>query len=182
MHRHFGWHDHRRGSRHGFGGMGGGRGRGGPRLGRFLEHGDLRFVLLALIEEAPAHGYELIRTLEARSGGVYRPSPGVIYPTLSLLEDEGFVVQAQGQGARKLYEITPEGRQALEPQRPAVAAVFARMGEGGDDAGRYRIRRAMENVKTALKLRAARGLDEAQTEAICAILDEAAGRIEKVAP
>ena len=92
------------------------------------------------------------------------------------------MVQAQGQGARKLYEITPEGRQALEPQRSAVAAVFARMGEGGDDAGRYRIRRAMENVKTALKLRAARGLDEAQTEAICAILDEAAGRIEKVAP
>lgn len=187
MHRHFGWanHDHRRRSRHGFGGMegtgyGGGRGRRGPRLGRFLEHGDLRFVLLALIEEAPAHGYELIRTLEARTGGVYRPSPGAIYPTLALLEDEGFVAQAEGSGARKLYEITAAGLAALEPQRPAVAAVFARMGETGDDAGRYKVRRAMENVKTALKLRAARGLDESQAEAVAAILDEAAGRIERL--
>src|SRR5471032_3701859 len=67
-----------------------GRHRGG-RVGRFLEHGDLRFVVLAMIAEQPRHGYELIKELEDRTGGAYRPSPGVIYPTLSLLEDEGFI-------------------------------------------------------------------------------------------
>lgn len=184
--RHFGHHPHRaRHSRHGVGGHGGGHGashgrRGGPRLGRFLEHGDLRFVLLALVEEAPSHGYELIRTLEERTGGAYRPSPGAIYPTLALLEDEGFVAQSQGSGARKLYEITPAGREALEPQRPSVAAIFARMNETGDEVGRHKVRRGMENVKTALRLRASRGLSEAEAEAVAAILDEAAGKIERV--
>jgi DNA-binding PadR family transcriptional regulator len=186
MYGHFGFHPHRaRHSRHGMGGHGvgreGGHGRrGGPRLGRFLEHGDLRFVLLALVEEAPSHGYELIRTLEERTGGAYRPSPGAIYPTLSLLEDEGFVAQSQGSGARKLYEITPAGREALESQRPSVAAIFARMNETGDEVGRHKVRRGMENVKTALRLRASRGLSEAEAEAVAAILDEAAGKIERV--
>ncbi|MDP1872732.1 PadR family transcriptional regulator [Phenylobacterium sp.] len=185
MYGHFGSHPHRaRHSRHGVGGHGGhgdGHGRrGGPRLGRFLEHGDLRFVLLALVEEAPSHGYELIRTLEERTGGAYRPSPGAIYPTLALLEDEGFVAQSQGSGARKLYEITPAGLEALAPQRPSVAAIFARMNETGDEVGRHKVRRGMENVKTALRLRASRGLSETEAEAVAAILDEAAGKIERV--
>ena len=135
QHHHEG-HEHR--SRHPWGGLGmrGGweRGRGGGRggrIGRLLEHGDLRFVLLALIEEQPRHGYELIKELEERTGGAYRPSPGVIYPTLSLLEDEGFVRPASPEAARKLYEITPEGAAALAQNRASVDAVFGRMAEAG---------------------------------------------------
>src|SRR6202012_4155405 len=110
----------------------GGRGGGGPRggrIGRLLEHGDLRFVLLALIAEQPRHGYELIKELEDRTGGAYRPSPGVIYPLLAMLEDEGFIRPAQAEGGRKLFEITPEGQTALEENRAGVDAVFSRMAE-----------------------------------------------------
>ena len=122
MHRHHdfhGGHEHR--GRHPWashmaahiGGRGPqGRHRGG-RIGRFLEHGDLRFIVLALIAEQPRHGYELIKELEDRTGGAYRPSPGVIYPTLALLEDEGFIRPAAGEAGRKLYEATDEGRAAL---------------------------------------------------------------------
>src|SRR3954468_17868976 len=91
-----------------------GRGRGGRRLGRLLEHGDLRFVILALLAEQPRHGYELIKELEERTGGAYRPSAGVIYPTLALLEDEGFIRPVTGEAGRKLYEATDEGREALK--------------------------------------------------------------------
>src|SRR3954467_15601285 len=90
-----------------------GRHRGG-RIGRFLEHGDLRFLVLALLAEQPRHGYELIKELEDRTGGAYRPSPGVIYPTLALLEDEGFIAPSAGDSARKLFEVTDAGREALK--------------------------------------------------------------------
>ena len=82
-------------SRHGWGGRHGaghhGEGHEGRRgrFGRFFGHGDLRFVLLAMLEEQARHGYDLIKALEERTGGAYRPSPGVVYPTLALLEDEG---------------------------------------------------------------------------------------------
>src|SRR5687767_4994819 len=105
MHRHFAGRHYR--SRHGWGGHFG-HGRRG-RFGRFFEHGDLRFVILALLEEQPRHGYELIKELEERTGGAYRPSAGVIYPTLALLEDEGAVRPSGGETGRKLYEITETG-------------------------------------------------------------------------
>src|SRR3954471_23552934 len=83
------------------------RGHGrGRRLGRLLEHGDLRFVILALLTEQPRHGYELIKELEERTGGAYRPSAGVIYPTLAMLEDEGLVRPVGGEAGRKLFEPT----------------------------------------------------------------------------
>src|SRR3954451_24993938 len=88
-----------------------GRGRG-RRLRRLLEHGDLRFIVLALIAEQPRHGYELIKELEDRTGGAYRPSPGVIYPTLALLEDEGFIRPTSPDASRKLFEATDTGREA----------------------------------------------------------------------
>src|SRR4051812_6646759 len=103
MHRHFLGDGFRR-SRHGWGGRhaeGGDRhgerheGRR-SRFGRFFEHGDLRFVMLALLDEQPRHGYELMKELEERTGGAYRPSPGVVYPTLALLEDEALIRQSDG--------------------------------------------------------------------------------------
>ncbi|WP_374573516.1 PadR family transcriptional regulator [Phenylobacterium sp.] len=194
MHRHFSKHRERF-ARHGFGGrmgdefMGGGRMRGGPggrrggRLGRLLEHGDLRFVILALLADKPAHGYELIRALEERTGGAYRPSPGVIYPTLSLLEDEGFVRQTGADGGRKAYEITDEGRKALDGARGAVDAVFARMDEAAAHSSdaRPKLHRAMQNLGLALRLRMQRGdVTEEQVDAIAAAIDEAAGKIERI--
>src|SRR4029453_19600338 len=98
MHRHFTEGRFHRG-RHAWGGrMGHGEGREhrGRGFGRFFGHGDLRIVILAMLEEQPRHGYELMKELEERTGGAYRPSPGVVYPTLALLEDEGSIRQAAG--------------------------------------------------------------------------------------
>jgi len=191
MHRH---HHHfegreRRG-RHPWGGHGHhggeGRGRGGPRggrIGRLLEHGDLRFVVLALLDEQPRHGYELIKELEDRTGGAYRPSPGVIYPTLSLLEDEGFVRQVGAETGRKLYEATDAGRAALEQNRANVDAVFGRMAQAaeGSETSRPRIARAMGNLSLALKLRLSRANPTPEElDRIVALIDEAAAAIEKV--
>src|SRR5215471_19962072 len=108
---------HRHGDRHARGGMfgmGGGRfrhgsGGRGVRIGRVLDHGDLRYVLLRLIAEKPRHGYELIKAIEEKFGGMYSPSPGVIYPTLILLEELGHLRPETGGGAKKLYSITEEG-------------------------------------------------------------------------
>lgn len=189
MHRRFHNECHERRSRHPWGGhgMGGGFGRGGggrgSRVGRFLEHGDLRFVLLALIEEQPRHGYELIKALEERTGGAYRPSPGVVYPTLSLLEDEGFIRPAAGESARKLYEITEPGGEALEQNRSSVAAVFARMADAAkrSDATTPRVGRAMANLGMALQQRlSGPTVTPEALDRIVALIDETAAAIEKV--
>jgi len=167
---------------HGRGGRGGWDGMRGPRIGRLLEHGDLRFVLLALIEEQPRHGYELIKELEARTGGAYRPSPGVVYPTLSLLEDEGFVRPGAGDGGRKLYEITDEGRSALEDNRAGVEAVFGRMAEAAARSGETgpRVGRAMANLGMALQHRlSGPALPPETLDRIVELIDQAAAAIEK---
>lgn len=185
MHRH---HHHAgpwaRFSRHPFGhGFGPGMRHGRrDRIGRMLEHGDLRHVLLAFLAERPRHGYDLMRELEARTGGAYRPSPGVVYPTLSMLEDEGLIRQAGGESGRKLFELAEPGREALERSRPLVDAIFQRMDEAASASALTspRVIRAMENLKTALRLRLSAGpVSEAQIEAIAAALDEAAARVER---
>ncbi|MBI3517635.1 MAG: PadR family transcriptional regulator, partial [Proteobacteria bacterium] len=112
-----------------FGG-GHGRHRHGPRGGRFFERGDLRYVLLHLISERPRHGYELITAIEEKFGGMYSPSPGVIYPTLTLLEELGYVrPEAEVGATKKLYAITEEGRAFQAANRPLVDAILARMAE-----------------------------------------------------
>ena len=190
MHRHHHWKDHRehRGRGPFGGGFGhggehwGGRGRGGPRIGRLLEHGDLRFVILALLKDKPSHGYELIRALEERTGGAYRPSPGAIYPTLSLLEDEGFARPAGEEGGRKAYEITEAGIEALERNKAGVDAVFARLDEAAESSPRSspRVARAMQNLAMALRMSLqGERADEAKIDAIVAAIDEAAARVEK---
>lgn len=86
----------------------GGRGRGFGREGR-RQRGDIRTALLALLAEEPGHGYDLIGRLDERSGGAWRPSPGSVYPTLQLLEDEGFARSVERDG-KKVYEVTDAGR------------------------------------------------------------------------
>ena len=172
------------------------RGQDGPRLGRgwhqrggrsglgrIFAHGDLRLVILNLIAEKPRHGYEIIKAIEERVGGAYSPSPGVIYPTLTLLEELGLVtVGTTNEGAKKLHEITPEGRAYLEANRSSLDGLLARMEEanrmqGGGPAPQ--ILRAMENLKLALRLRLSRGpLSAEQVDAIAAALDGAATNVE----
>ena len=124
-------HGHRGGRhRHGFfdeGGRGGrdGFGRGGG--GRFFGPGDLRMLLLWLIGEKPRHGYELIKAVEQLVGGAYSPSPGSVYPILSLLEDMGQIEGASSEGAKKLFRITDEGRKVLGQELPAVEGLLSRM-------------------------------------------------------
>src|SRR4029077_2035799 len=101
----------------------------GGRLGRFFDHGDLRYVLLHLIAEKPRHGYELIKAIEEQFGGAYSPSPGVIYPTLTLLEELGYLHPESAEGTRKLYSITAEGTAFLNANRPLVDAILGRMAE-----------------------------------------------------
>src|SRR6516164_7435411 len=140
----------RRYARHGFGlgGRFGGHQRGGRggRLGRVFDQGDLRYVLLQLISEKPSHGYELIKAIEEKFGGMYSPSPGVIYPTLTLLEELGYLRAETGGGTKKLYSLTEEGANFLASNRATVDAILDRMAEasrayGGGPAPE--IRRAM---------------------------------------
>ncbi|HEX6038808.1 PadR family transcriptional regulator [Longimicrobium sp.] len=109
---------------------GGPFGPGGPQRGRMFGHGDLKFVVLNLLAEKPRHGYEIIRELEARFAGAYSPSPGTVYPTLSLLEDMGYARSTAEEGSsRKVYEITDEGRKYLEENRSLVDEIFDRVDE-----------------------------------------------------
>ena len=158
-----------------------GRHRAG-RVGRFLEHGDLRFVVLALIAEQPRHGYELIKELEDRTGGQYRPSPGVIYPTLSLLEDEGFIRPVETEGGRKLFEVTQAGKDALAQNQAGVDAVFGRMDEAsrGSRMGGARVGRAMANLGMALGQRMRRDISDAEIDRIIAMIDDTAAAVEKI--
>jgi DNA-binding PadR family transcriptional regulator len=156
--------------------------RGG--LGRFFAQGDLRLVILHLIGEKPRHGYEIIKAIEESVGGAYSPSPGVIYPTLTLLEELGYVTVSAGEGNKKLHEITEQGRAFLEANRRTLEALLARMAEVGRTHGggpAPQVVRAMENLRLALRLRLARGpLTEAEAAAIAAALDAAATSVERV--
>lgn len=109
----------------GFGGMG-----DGIRLGRMLAGGDLRLVALYLIEEQPRHGYDLIKAIEEKSAGFYSPSPGVIYPALTYLEEAGYATSAS-EGNKKAYAITPEGKAHLDENRASIAAILEQLGKIG---------------------------------------------------
>ncbi len=132
----------RRGRFGGFGGRhgGGAGGEGGEdlmRARRMLAQGDLRLVALALIAEAPRHGYEIIKLLEEKTSDWYSPSPGIVYPTLTYLEEAGYVTAAT-EGAKKLYTITDEGRAYLESNRDLVDVVLDRLAALGERVNRWR--------------------------------------------
>jgi DNA-binding PadR family transcriptional regulator len=137
--------------------------------------------MLELIAQAPRHGYELIKSIEDKVAGAYSPSPGVVYPTLTLLEEMGFATVASTDGARKLYAITAEGQAHLDANRATLDAIAARMKQIGDgrDANAPQIERAVENLRTALRLRLERGLKDGDGQAIADALDAAAKKIEQ---
>jgi DNA-binding PadR family transcriptional regulator len=161
-----------------------GSGRRGRRSRRMFESGELRLVLLKLIADEPRHGYDLIRAIEDMTGGEYAPSPGVIYPTLTLLQDMGLIEEAPGEGPRKAFQASDEGRAHLAEREEEVEALFERLRDlaprEGSGAGPA-IGRAVKNLMTALRHRIGRdGLDDELLHEIAAILDEAAQRIERV--
>ena len=165
----------------GFRGGGGGRGPRGRR--RMFGSGELRLVLLKMIADEPRHGYELIRAIEELTGGEYAPSPGVIYPTLTMLQDMGLIAEAPGDTQKKVFAATDEGRARLDEQEAEVIALFERLNEafpkrGG---GHPPIGRAIGNLMTALRHRVAHdGFDDALVHEITEILDDAAQRIERL--
>lgn len=191
VHRSF-LHGHPRGE-HGDG-LGGGRagaiehrgGRGVGGGGRIFGHGGLRFVLLQLIADKPSHGYELIKAIEERLGGRYSPSPGIVYPTLTLLEELGYVsVDAADGGGRKRYSVTAGGLEFLAANRATTDELMARMAGGVDGAGPRagrppQVVRAIENLKLAMRLRLAAPLTEQQAHEFAAVLDSAAQQLERV--
>jgi DNA-binding PadR family transcriptional regulator len=121
-------------------GRGGGRGGGDWfRVGRMLAQGDLKLLALALIAEQPRHGYELIKLIEEKTSDCYSPSPGVIYPTLTFLEEAGYVT-AESEGAKKRYTITEDGRAYLEENRDVADMVLARLAAIGSKVARMRRR------------------------------------------
>src|SRR5579864_6609176 len=108
-------------------------GRRGRRARRMFEGGELRLVLLKLIADEPRHGYELIKAIEELTGGEYAPSPGVVYPTLSLLVDEGKIAEAPGDGPRKAFTVTDEGKAELGERGEEADRLVARLQSLAED-------------------------------------------------
>jgi DNA-binding PadR family transcriptional regulator len=112
--------------------LGAGWGKRGPfRGGRMFEQGDLKYVILKLLDEKPRHGYEIIKELEERSGGSYSPSPGVVYPTLTLLEELGYAQATPEEGGKRIFQITEEGKKYLAEHHSTVEDIFDRIAEIG---------------------------------------------------
>lgn len=158
--------------------------RGARRRPPMFSGGDLRLVILKLIEEEPRHGYDLIRLIEEMTEGEYAPSPGVIYPTLSLLEDSGMIRELASDDTRKAYEITGKGRKELERNADEVETLMARLSRQGERAKHGEgasVKRAMGNLFAVLRHRlAAKGIDEELIREVTDILDDAAQRIERL--
>ncbi|TMM49096.1 helix-turn-helix transcriptional regulator [Qipengyuania marisflavi] len=162
----------------------GGRG-GGRRRGRMFGSGELRLLLLHLIAEEPRHGYELIKAIEEMTGGHYAPSPGTVYPTLSLLEDEGAIRQATGgDEARKDYEATDSGRAELEERSSEVESLLERLTGHAEKRGAFatpEMFRAAGNLAAVLKNRARSGdLNDAKIAEIVDLVDDLAKKIERL--
>ena len=194
----FGFHHHGRGRGHDCGPRGGwgrdffvhmaehharGHGRGGGRR-RMFDGSELRLILLKLIEEQPRHGYDLIREIEERTGGAYAPSPGVVYPTLTMLEDMGLIDEQKTEGSKKQFAITTAGSAYLTERTDEVEALFARLSELASMRERTDgapIRRAMGNLRAVLQNRLMAGdVDSGTLHDVAAILDEAAQKIERL--
>ena len=166
------------------GGRGGWGGRRGRERKRMFESGELRLVLLKLIADEPRHGYELIKAVEDLTEGEYAPSPGVVYPTLTMLEDMGLIAEKKSKDSKKVYEATDEGRAHLEENSEEVDVLIERLEGHGHHRRRGQrpeIGRAIGNLMAALRNRiASRGWNEELLNEVVDILDEAAQRIERV--
>ena len=169
-----------------FGGWGAG---GGPRgrhwkgrAGRLFEQGDLKYVILRLLEEKPRHGYEIIKELEGRFGGSYVPSPGTVYPTLTMLEDLGYARAVPEEGGKKVYEITDEGRKYLAEHSTTVDDIFesiARFVEGFTDTPMMELNQAFQRLaRTTYKTATGHLGEKEMLERLRDIIRRAADEVE----
>lgn len=167
-------------------GMGGGPKRRGPfGGGRMFDQGDLKLVILSLLDEKPRHGYEIIKELEERSGGRYTPSAGAVYPTLTMLEDLGYAVATPEEGGKKVYAITEAGRAHLAEHRPLVDELFDRVTQIGDAVFGDGVRPARDAMMTLVRdfgsaMVSGRRTPE-QVAAITEILTRASAELRKAA-
>jgi DNA-binding PadR family transcriptional regulator len=150
---------------------------------RMFESGELKLVFLKLMEAEPRHGYDLIREIETRTGGAYAPSPGIVYPTLTLLEEIGHIEARASEGAKRQFVLTESGKTFLDENRREAEGALARLDALGErarpmDAGP--IARAMQNLKTALGQRLSSAPDKKILFDIADMIDEAARKIERL--
>lgn len=194
----FGHHSghHRFGPRRGGGEWGGMRGgrfgssgwdmdeEQGGRRRRVFDGGELRLVLLKLIGDEPRHGYDLIRAIEELTGGAYAPSPGVVYPTITLLGDMDLIQEQSNEGSRKIFAITDAGSAHLAERQAEVDALLARLAGLAEMRGRMEVqpvKRAMHNLRNVLRHRLGReDISKDSVHDIVAAIDELAGRIERM--
>ena len=179
-----GWGDFGRGFGSDFGSDSPRGGPGGPRgRRRMFGGGELRLLLLKLIADEPRHGYQLIKAIEELTGGDYAPSPGIVYPSLSMLEDLGFVTEAHSPEAKRTFDATDEGRAYLAENQEEADKLLERLTamDKGKTEQRPEIGRAIGNMMHALKNRVSRdGWNEALLKDVVDILDDAAKKIERL--
>lgn len=159
-----------------------GGGRGGRR--RLFSSDELRLVLLKLIGDQPRHGYDLIRAIEEQTGGAYAPSPGVVYPTITLLQDMDHIAEQAADGTKRQFAITAAGIAFLAEKAEEIERLFARLAALAEESGatdRSPVRRAMINLAMALRTRMHQGERTPElAHDIAALLDETARRIERL--
>ena len=162
----------------------GGRRERGGRSRRMFDGAELRLVLLRMIADEPRHGYELIKAIEEMTAGAYAPSPGVVYPALTMLAEMGHTAEQKTEDARKKFEVTHEGAMHLEENREQVEALMERLTQLGEHRGHASgapIRRAMGNLRVALQNRLSRGdFSEDTLHDVAALIDELAQKIERL--
>jgi DNA-binding PadR family transcriptional regulator len=170
-----------RGRGHGHGGFGRGGGPGGRR--KMLDVKELRILILFLMEQQPRHGYDIIREIESRTGGAYAPSPGIVYPTLSLLEDQGEISTNASEGPRRLFVITAVGHEALRNHRGDPEKIFERLSSLNNEAEPTDygpVGRAVGNLHAVIKRRFT-GADDKQLLFDAAdLIDEVSRKIERL--
>lgn len=165
-------------------GFWGEEGKGGRRV-RWnpFERGDLKFVILRLISDKPMHGYEVMQALEEESGGGYRASPGSVYPTLQMLEDEG-LLRSREEDGKKIYTITPEGQAYLEEHGDIVDRIFRRLGTFADGFFGKDTRELTASfsrlAQTCFEGTFSGRLDREAIQRMTEILDQARGEVEEV--
>ncbi len=155
---------------------------GRRRRRQWFESGDMKYVILKLLQDKPRHGYEVMKELEERMHGCYSPSPGTVYPTLQWLEDEGLVTARDVDG-KKVYEVTDAGRQFLQEHRDVVDDIFERVREAVDrvaGGGMVDVNRALGRVVKAV-YRAGWKVDEVARKRVAELLAKAAEEIEGLA-
>jgi DNA-binding PadR family transcriptional regulator len=159
-----------------------GRGGGGRR--RMFDGSELRLVLLRMIADEPRHGYELIKAIEELTGGAYAPSPGMVYPALTMLAEMELVAEQASETTRKRFGVTEAGTAHLAEQAEVVAALMARLVQVGEHRARpdhVSVRRAVHNLRSVLQNRLGAGdLSEDAVHDVTAMIDDLARRIERL--